>query len=230
MSIPEEVKVAEPIVNAQEETPQDINWKNFREQRAAERKQADDARKEAEASKKQAEALKAAMEALLSKNQPVHNNQADYGADNETEEQRIEKLIEAKWEKKQREQEQKALEREQAEIPLKMKQIHVDFDDVCSQENIDYLEHHHPEIYRAFKAAPDSLQKYGDAYKVIKKLIPNYNSKQDSNKAEKNFGKPQSMSSPGVTQTGDHAPGRILDEKQKAANHARMMRFIKGGK
>lgn len=228
MSIPEEVKVAETQVIDQEQNAQDINWKAFREQRAAERKQAEDARKEADASKKQAEALKAAMEALLSKNQTQANIQ--YDGQEETEEQRIERLVEAKLERKERDYEQKRQEREHAELPLKMKQIHVDFEEVCSQDNIDYLEHHHPEIYRAFKNAPDSIQKFGDAYKVIKKLIPNYNSKKDENRADRNSVKPQSMNSPGVTQTGDMAPKANLDSQRRADNWSRMQRVMKGGK
>lgn len=228
MSIPEEVKVAEPAVIDQEQNTQDINWKAFREQRAAERKQAEDARKEADASKKQAEALKAAMEALLNKNQPTQASNP-YDSHEETEEQRIERLVEAKMELKERDYEKKRQDREHAEIPLKMKQIHVDFEEVCSQDNIDYLEHHHPEIYRAFKNAPDSIQKFGDAYKVIKKLIPNYNSKKDESRADKNSARPQSMNSPGVTQTSDTMVRAGLDQNKKNDNWKRMVQRMKSG-
>jgi hypothetical protein len=232
MSIPEEVKVPEQPQTTPGISPEnDINWKNFREQRAAERKQAEEARAAQAKAEKEASALKAAMEALLSKNQPHHPTNANFNDDNheETEEQRLEKLIEAKWAKKEREQEQARQEREQAEIPLKMKQIHSDFDDVCSQDNIDYLEHHHPEIYRAFKSAPDSIQKFGDAYKVIKKLIPNYNSKKDEHRADKNTAKPQSMNTPGLTQSGDMAPKSALDAQRRADNWRRMQQVMRSG-
>ena len=231
MSIPEEVKVAEVTQTTPGISPEnDINWKVFREQRAAERKQAQEAIESERKAKKEAEALKAAMEALLGKNQPVNNNQAEYSADNETEEDRINKIIETKLAQKEREYEKAKVEREQAEIPLTMKKIYSDYDNVCSQDNIDYLEHHHPEIYRSLKERPDSVQKFDDAYKVIKKMIPNHDSKKDATRAQVNTVRPQSMNVGGVTQTSDTTIRSYLDQKTKDANHARMQRVIRGAK
>ena len=205
-----------------EETPQHIDWKRFKEARKKEREQKEEAEKRAAQSSKEAEALKAALESLVNKPSYPQNQQAE-----ESEEDRTQKLIQkalsderARWEEEQR-------KRDHAQYPQRILAAHPDFDSVITNENIDYLEYHYPEVASAFKSLPDGYDKWSNIYKAVKKFVPNTSSGKEQKKAEKNFNKPQAMAVPGVTQTGDGAP-MMLDEKRKQDNWARMTRRMKG--
>ncbi|MGD0510669.1 MAG: hypothetical protein ABSA33_02405, partial [Candidatus Micrarchaeaceae archaeon] len=210
------------------ETQDQINWKAFRDQREKERKEKLALEQEAQRKSQEIAALKAAMEAIVSKPEPASQS-SDL---DETEEQRVQKQIKAAVdsalkEKEAREAQDKA-KREAQEVPARLEQSFSDFNTVCSTENLDYLEYHHPEVAEAFKGQPDSFHKWANIYKAIKRYIPNAaTSNKDMAKAEKNLTKPQSMSIPGMAATGDSAP-RVLDDKAKAANYARMQRIMKG--
>ena len=104
-----------------------------------------------------------------------------------------------------------------------------DFNQVCSQENLDYLQYHYPEVAAGFKHAPDTFETWANIYKAMKRFVPNPDSKKDQARIEKNLAKPQSMSVPGSTQTGDHAP-MDLSEKRRQDNWQRMQRVMKGAK
>ena len=222
---PVEKKAEEPP----KETQDQINWRLFREQREKERKEKVALEQEAQKKSQEIAALKAAMEAIVSKPEPTSASQSD---EDETEEQRVQKQIKsavdaALREKDDREAKDRA-ERESKEIPTRLEQSFSDFNSVCSSENLDYLEYHHPEVAEAFKGQPDSFHKWANIYKAIKRYIPNAStSNKDMAKAEKNLTKPQSMSIPGMAATGDSAP-RKMDEKARADNWARMQRIMKG--
>lgn len=217
-----EVNVQEQSSNANISPENEINWKKFREDRAKERAAMQEAQAKAAAKEEEARALKAALEAVV--NKPSQQNYAQEV--DETEEQRLDRLIEDKWQKKQAKERDDRAKQEAQELPQKMGRTFKDFDSVCSQENIDYLEYHHPEIHRALKKLPDSFDNWSDIYHTMKKLIPNADSKADAKKAEKNFNKPQSMSVAGSTQTSDHAPQMLTDAK-RAANWKRMQANIR---
>lgn len=212
-----------------EETQEQINWRKFREQREIERKQKEAAEKRAAEKEAEAAALKAAMEAVLSKPSTnlgdVNRNQYE----EESEDDRIQKKVEAALAQKERLYEEQRRQKEQAELPQKLASTFKDFNQVCSAENLDYLEFHHPEIAKAFKHAPDNFEKWADIYSTVKKFVPNVDNKRDQARAERNFNKPQSMAVAGATQTGDGAPIQ-LDEKRRADNWARMQRVMKGGR
>lgn len=214
----------------EQETQQQINWKKFREERVIERKQleeqkraAEEQRKKAEEKAAEAQALKEAMDAIL--NKPTSNG---FDADVEDEEKRIERLVENKFQERQKREEQDRRAREAQELPQKLVSQHNDFNDVCSTENLDYLTFHFPEVAAAYKSLPDSFDKWSNLYKAVKRFVPNTNSKRDEMRAEKNFNKPQSASTAGVTQQGSNIPVRNLDEQKKAANWERMQRTLKG--
>jgi hypothetical protein len=215
-------------VEAPKETQDQINWKAFRDQREKERKEKIALEQEAQKKSQEIAALKAAMEAIVSKPEPASQS-SDV---DETEEQRVQKQINAAVdaalkEKEAREAQDKA-KREAQEVPARLEQSFSDFNTVCSTENLDYLEYHHPEVAEAFKGQPDSFHKWANIYKAIKRYIPNAaTSNKDMAKAEKNLTKPQSMSIPGMAATGDSAP-RVFDDKAKAANYQRMQRIMKG--
>ncbi len=206
------------------ESMEDVNWKKFREERANERKQKEEAERRAMKSQEEAAALKAAMDALLNKGQP---QQQEHDPDFDDEDTKIQKKVDAALAARERAYEQQRQQQEQQQLPQRLKQSLPDFDDVCSTENLDYLEFHHPNIAKSFGQMQDGYEKWAGVYDVVKKLVPNTNSKKDQAKAEKNLSKPQSMMRPGMGGTNDQAP-QILDEARKAANWARMQKIRKG--
>lgn len=226
----EEIK---PAVQATEqpaaETPEQINWKKFREQREIERKQKEAAEKLARDKEAEANALKAAMDAIL--NKPVTHSLNDKIIDNYediSDEERIERKVAEALSKREQEYEQQRKQREIAELPINLQKTFGDFNQVCSTENLDYLEFHYPEVASAYKYMPDGFDKWSNIYKAVKKFVPNTDSRKDVAKADKNFMKPQSPSSPGLTQTGQPQGGYNLSEARKAENYARMQRIMKG--
>ncbi len=220
--------VAETVKTTQAppvETIEEVNWKKFRQQREEERKQKEAAEKYARQKEEEAAALKLAMEALVSK--PSKQSE-DF--DEITDEQKIDQLVEKKLREKEKQLERERAEKEYKELPYKLKQTYSDFDDLCTAENLDYLEYHYPEVATPYKHMPDSFEKWQGLYKAMKKFIPNKNAVKDSKKMEANLAKPQAMSRPGSTQTGDHAPNLHLTEARRKANYERMLKTMgKGG-
>lgn len=205
-----------------QETPEQINWKRFREQQKYEREQREIAQKVAAEEKARAEALKAAMDALL--NKPAKN---DYEQDEETQEAIIAKKVEEALRKKEAEFEKKREEEERRQTPTRLKQTYSDFESVCTAENLDYLEFHHPEIATAYKYMPDGFERWSSIYKAIKKLVPNSSDiKKDMAKIEKNMNKPQSMSVSGMSTVSDK-PILKLDDKRMEDNWRRMQQIMK---
>ncbi len=218
---------AEPALQAQNtatepESVQDVNWRNFRANRDKERKEREEADKRAREKEKEAEALKAALDALVNKQQPQNHEQVE-----ETEEDRIQKHVEKALHKREQEESQKRVERERQEMPSKLATVYSDFNKVCTEDNIDYLEYHYPEVAEAYKHMPDGFDKWSNVYKAIKRFVPNTDTKKDQAKADKNFSKPQAISKPGATPTGDGAP-IYLDDKRRNDNWKRMQRVMKG--
>lgn len=235
----ETVVTQEPIVeenkiNATEKVPvetpeniQDANWRKFREQREIERKEKDAAEKRAVEKEAEAQALKAAMEALLNKQQPAQQQQyQSYGEEELSEDDRIQKKVEAAIAMKEKQYEDSRKQREYQEYPQRLTAEYKDFNMVCSTENLDYLEYHEPEMATVFKQLPDGYDKWASIYKAVKRFVPNTNSNKDAKKAENNFNKPQSMAVAGATPTGDTAP-MMLDDKRRADNWARMQRIMR---
>lgn len=216
---PETTQLAD---NSSEENPKEIDWKRFKEARKVERQQAEKIREEASRKAQENEALKAALEAIVNKPQTGSPSNEE-----ESDDDRIQKRIDAALANERRRVEEERRQREQAEFPQRLLAAHPDFDSVCSAENIDYLEYHKPAIAKAFKMAPDGFEKWSGVYQAIKEFVPNHSSTKDQKKAERNLGKPQAMSQAGVTQTGDTAP-QMLDDKRKQDNWSRMQKRMKG--
>lgn len=205
------------------ETQQQIDWKKFKEARRLERLQSEEIAKKAAAQEKENAAMKAAMEALLNK----PSSQSNQEVQEETEESRTRRLINEALSAERKRVDDENRKKEHSEFPQRLIQTYNDFDQVCSAENLDYLEYHHPEIAAPYRHMPDGYEKWSLIYKAVKKYIPNSTSDKDQKKAEKNFNKPQSMAVGGATQTLDQAP-RSLSDKSKADNWARMQRRMKG--
>jgi hypothetical protein len=222
-----EVKSSEPVSPpTSEDTPEQINWKKFREAREKERKEKVEAEKRANEKEAEVSALKAAMEALV--NKPESNNRQINEYSEETEEERIARLVSQSLEKERRKHQEENLKREQTEFPQRLANDFKDFHQVCNSENLDYLEYHYPEVAEAYKEMPDGYSKWSKIYKAVKRFVPNPDSRKEQAKAEKNFMKPQAMSVSGKTQVGDTAP-QSLDDKRKTDNWSRMQKVIRGG-
>jgi hypothetical protein len=227
------IQESAPVVeeNFPEETPKDLDWKKFKEKRKQERLHAEKLAKEAEEAKRaaalkeqEALAIKQAMEALLDRSQ---NSQYKEDLD-ETEEQRIQRKVNEAFEARERQRRKEEEEREKREWPQRLASTYRDFEEVCSPENVDYLEFHHPEIVEPYRYLPEGYEKWKMIYNAVKKYVPNHaHAKKDQVKAEKNMSKPQSMNVAGLTQTGDSAP-QMLTDKKRDANWSRMVRIMKG--
>jgi hypothetical protein len=230
-----EVKEAEPIVQAKTEAPkaeapaveteQDKNWKKFREIREQERKAAEEAAKRAAEKEAEAAALKAALEAVV--NKPQQQQFRHEEDQEESEEARFERKYRELRAREKDEEEKTRQEQDRVSMPMKLRQIHSDFDQVCSAQNLDYLDFHHPELARSLGARNESLEKWTDIYNAVKRYIPNVNSVREQARAEANLAKPQSFAG-STTPTGESMPATRLDESRKRANWERMQKALKG--
>jgi len=226
MTSPEDNKIDEVKeivqVDASQESPEQINWKKFREEREQNRRAQLEAEARAIKSQQEAAALKQAMEALLSKPDSQSSQQYEQ-SDDDT----IQKKIDAALNKLRQKDQEERQKREIAELPQKLKQTFTDFDKICSSENLDYLEYHYPEVAKAFQHMPEGFDKWATVYNSVKRFIPNSKPQVDEKKIEKNLSKPQAMSSGVGGQTSDSAP-HILDESRKKANQIRMQKVMRG--
>lgn len=211
---------------------EDPNWKAFREARKKDRAEREAAEKRAAAKEEELAALKAAMEAAFSKNAPTPQAyQQYYGMDQpqESEEERIEKKVAQIIERKEAEYARQQMERERIEYPKKLMRDFPDFNQVCSTENLDYLDFHFPEISRPLQRLDDNYEKWHDIYKAVKRFIPNNTSShKDAQRAEMNALKPKSISAvPNIP-----APEKVPEswqavEQRRQANWERMQRTLK---
>lgn len=202
-----------------QENVNEINWKRFREQQKKERQEKVALDKRVQEKEQEAAALKAAMEALITPTKQTEEGE-------ETEDQRIAKIVKATIGAEMQRVDAENRRKEAAQLPGRLSQVHPDFNQVCTEENLDYLKYHYPEVEKALSYAPEGLEKWSDVYKAVKRLVPNVMSKKDEAKMEKNMAKPRSISS-GLSATGDSAPV-YLDDAKKAANWERMNRAMKG--
>jgi hypothetical protein len=216
-----------------EETKEDPNWRAFREARKRDRAEREAAEKRAAEKEAEVAALKAAMEAAFAKNsspQPHAQYQdPSYAIQEESEDERIEKKIQAAIAAREAAAEKARIEREQQEYPSRLRQTYPDFNAVVSPENLDYLEYHYPEVARPLKRQGEGYEKWSDIYLALKKFVPNaVDSKKEAARADANFAKPRSPSSPGMTQTTEVGIGARLSEERKRANWERMQKVLKG--
>lgn len=220
------------------ETPEDPNWRAFREARKRDRAEREAAERRAAEKEQEVAALKAAMDAAFTKGNapsPQAYNQY-YGINNgydqpeETEEQRIERKVNQLLSKKEEDYRRQQQENEMREYPNRLKKDFPDFGHVCSQENLDYLDYHYPEVSRPLQRLNEGYDKWSDIYHAVKKFIPNHSSaKKEAARAEINSNKPKSMASTGPSPTGGPVRETWQEvEARRAENYARMQRVMKG--
>jgi len=219
--------VTTPEINNQvEESEQDRNWKKWRENRQKEREEA--ARESTARQKAEQEAL-ALREALAAAvNKPNNQRNSDSFEEEESEDQRIDRRVAEALAKKEIEYERQKNDRESKEYPSKLRNTFKDFEQVCSIENLDYLEFHHPELAKSLGKMPQNFDKWADIYSAIKRYVPNPDSSRDAKKAEKNLQKPQSLSHSNISNDGTKMSAPILTEQRRKENWERMQRTLKG--
>jgi hypothetical protein len=231
-------KPDEIIKQNTEETVEDPNWKAFREARKRDRAEREAAEKRASEKDAEIAALKAAMETAFSKQAPTpqayqqyYGMNQNYDQPEETEDQRIEKKVNKLLADREQKYRQEQEEYEIREFPNKLIKNYPDFSQVCSQENLDYLDFHYPELSRPLERQPEGYDKWSDIYHAVKKLIPNHaNQKKEAIRADANSNKPKSMSTTQLSQTGQGSNRDTHQEieQRRAENFARMQRIIKG--
>ncbi len=224
---------AQPI--SEKEPIEDPNWRAFREARKKDRQEKEAAEKLAREKSAEAEALKAAMEAAFGNKQESDRNRSDnrnsgYAYEpEESEDERIEKKVQAVLAAREQAMDNERRQREQQEYPQRLNQTYSDFNNTVSSENLDYLEYHYPEVASPLRRLPDGYEKWADIYKAVKKFVPNsVNARQDSARADANFNKPKSISSATVTNSGEPGNASRLSDDRKAENWARMQKLLKG--
>jgi hypothetical protein len=224
-----------PPIENKEGEQEDPNWRAFREARKQDRAQREAAEKRAVEKENEVAALKAAMETAFSKSSPTpeayqqyYGSNQSYDQQEETEDQRIEKKVNKLLADRENKYRQEQEEYERREYPNKLNKNYPDFSQVCSQENLDYLDYHFAEISRPLQRLPDGYDKWSDIYHAVKKLIPNQNrQKQDSAKADANTNKPKSMSTTQLSQPGHASTSSYQEiEQRRAENWARMQKTI----
>ncbi len=231
------------IENPQQKQPEnttpsdqeDPNWRAFREARKRDRAEKEAAEKRASEKEQEIAALKAAMEAAFTaKSSPSPQAYQQYYGMNdqpeETEEQKIERKVNELLSKKEQQYQQQQQEFEQREYPNRIRRDFPDFGQVCSQENLDYLDFHYPEISRPLQRLNEGYDKWHDTYHAVKKLIPNHSTaKKEAARADMNMNKPRSMSSTSATPSGEKSRETWQEsESRRAENWARMQRTLKG--
>jgi hypothetical protein len=196
------------------------NWAKFREEREKDRKARVEAEQRAEAKRQEAEALRAAMEALVNKNVP-QQQQDQY--QQKSDEERVADMVAAALAKERLKYEEERKKQEIEQLPNRLRNTYRDFDQVCSSENLDYLDYHHPKISQAYAAMPNTQEKWDAIYDTMKKLVPYANKQADSKRIEQNMMKPQAAT-PNLTDTTPKGAPWQLDEARKKANWERMQK------
>lgn len=222
-------KIDKPVEQPKE-TEEQINFKKFREERENDRKRREQAELKWQEKENEAQALKAAMDAILNKpsTNSVDNSRFQHSEEEESEDQKIDRKVQIALEQAEKKRIEQNQRKEAENLPIRLVSDYKDFNQVCSSENLDYLDYHYPEVSRAFKHGPDSYDKWIDIYKTVKRFVPNTDSKKEAKKAENNFNKPQSIASQGITQNQPGSGAHILTEDRKKANWERMQRSLKG--
>ncbi len=230
------VNVAQKTQETPQQTTQEVedpNWRSFREGRKKDREEMALAQKRAEEKEKEVAALKAAMEAAFSKSAPTPQAYQQYygtnGQEEETEEQKIDKRVNALLAQREEQAKRDHQQREQQEYPQRLVRDFPDFNQVISQENLDYIDYHYPEVSRPLQRFQDGYEKWADIYRAVKKFVPNHaNAKKEAAKADANSMKPKSMSGSNSTPSGEPARNSFQEtEAKRAENWARMQKTLR---
>ena len=210
------------------ESDEDKNWKAFLEKRKEEAKEfevekekvrqleADKARWE-----KEKEIMKEAFVAAVEK-----KDSAPFPDEDDEEDRKFNERFEKKYQERESErvkrEHQNKLEREIIEIKNEMP----DLQEVCSQENIAYLEYYHKPTAKALAAMPDGIEKTKLAYQAIKQYVKM--GTKEKEKIEQNLSKPKSVHSNFSNETQKEESSGHLSDKRRNEVYQKMQRLISG--
>jgi len=211
--------VAVQQTEAEPQNPAEVNWKNFREARKREREEKLQLERKTQEQESQMAAMKAAMESMIKP-----QTESVELSDDDILNQKVAKALQAERDRFTTEQRLK----EQQELPYKIRSVFPDFEQVCSQENMDYLDYHYPEVSKALESMPDGFEKYATIYKAAKRFLPNTNAQKEVDKAKANLSKPQSISKVGSDASITEDSRRYLDDKRRSDNWLRMQKIMRG--
>jgi hypothetical protein len=243
-TINETVVAEDPVVNqGAEETPEEINWKKFRDERKRDQQIAAEEKRKRNEIAEQNRIMKETIAMLNQRpdlTQKEKNNiVASIPHDQFTTGQDVVNYVDSKIEaflqnkldalldQRERVREERKRQEEQQTFPDKLRREYKDFDDVCSNENLLYMEYHHPELSKSLEDLPEGFEKWSRIYKAVKRYMPNQDTKKTQAKIESNLSKPKSGSSLGTASKDDKQSIR-LDEAAKRANWERMQKALKG--
>lgn len=205
------------------------NWRAFLDKRKEEQRQLEEERKknhelEIERSRrnKEIEDLKIAFQALAEKKDSSDSYDSDEPDQKKFIENEVNRILFDRDEAKKKLDEQSRQAKETIEIKDQMP----DLLEVCSHDNLAYLEYYHPEIAIPLAAMPNGLQKTKLAYQAVKKHVKM--ATKEKEKIEKNLAKPKSLHSSISNETqGEESSGVMSDKKQKDT-WAKMQRLMSG--
>lgn len=227
--------IEQPPVNQETNDSQEVekkendkeeNFRAFREQRkreqeelATERERNKKLEEDQTRRAKELEDMKLVVQSLLEKKQ-------SYDDEEDEEQKRIQKQIDTgiqKYEDSKRKQDD---ERRFKEESLTLKEKMPDLMEVCSPENISYLEYYHPEIAIPLGKMPDGFEKTKLAYQAIKKHVKM--AKKEKEQIEKNMSKPKSVYSSYSNESQKEDSSPYTSEKKRTEVWNKMQRLISG--
>lgn len=232
--------VQEPSESEEELTPEQINWRKFREQRAREREEAKQQAAQAEQERQAREALQRFISENLAKQgaqvqlTPAQQEQiiADLPDDEIPTGGEIKGYIQRQIERGVQEALQRTKsEQERQKLPTQVRSQLKDFDEVCSQENIDYLQYKAPYLAESLSARlknPENVrfEDLAALYDAVLQVVPSASEKKTPAQVQ-DPQKPRSLSHPIANASRDIAP-RSLSAKQREEEYQRMVALAKG--
>lgn len=244
-TVNEPVLTDTPVVaqESTQETPEEINWKKYRDERKRDQKIAAEERQKRQQAEEQNRMMRETIAMLNQRQDLTHAEKKEIVAniphDQYTTGQDVVSYVDSKIEaslqnkldalldQRERVREERKRQEEQKNFPTKLRVEHRDFDDVCSDENLLYLEYHHPELAKSLEDLPEGFDKWSRIYKSVKRYVPNQDTTKSQAKIESNLSKPKSGSSVGAVSTESNP--KMLDEATKRSNWERMQKALKGG-
>jgi len=158
-------------------------------------------------------------EALKSQgNHPGENDAASWDVDTDIIKESVAKALAEERERERRE-----------EIPRRMREELPEFDQICSEENGDYIEFHNPRLARTISSllqGPKTFQTMKDIYEMVKEAVPNATAK-EREKIKANALTPKSSWQEGIQGATQGGVARVLTEADRDRNYRRMQEIMR---
>lgn len=229
---PEELVVDTNTTTEEQKTElgdEDKNWKAFLEKRKEEQKENLALQKKLEESnqenarrEREIENLKIAFKSLAEKKEEPSN----YDYDGDDQKKIIQDEVNRVISKRDKENEERETAERIRKEAIEIKEQMPDLMDVCSHDNIAYLEYYHPEIAIPLGAMPNGFMKTKMAYQAVKKHVKMGMKEKD--KIEKNLAKPKSLHSAISNEGQQEESSGNMSDKKKTETWNKMQRLMSG--